>query len=161
MRADALGKEGDHFGVDGVGLGELAERAGEVSDLARIDDGERQAGAGESGGDRGLEAASGFQHDQRHVERRKTFDETFQSFAVTRDGKGLVRRAQMHIETILGHINTDADCDAARLVHDPSLQMRARSALATVRAFGQSDGGRAMLTRGLYDPEGDRANLRP
>ena len=117
-------------------------------------------GAGESGGDRDLEAAGGFEHDQRHVERLEALDEVFEAFAVARDGKGLVRRAQMHVETILGHIDTNA-ARGARLVHDPSLRMRARSALATVRAFGQSDASRAVLTRGLIGPEGDRAGLRP
>jgi hypothetical protein len=67
----------------------------------------------------------------------------------------------MHIQTNLGHIDTDASCDAARFVHDPSLQMRAESALATFRAFGQSDGGRALLIYGFIDPSGERANLRP
>ena len=64
-------------------------------------------------------------------------------------------------EAILGHIDADAVCHAARFVHDPSLRMRARSAHATVRAFGQSDASRALVTRGLSGPEGDRAGLRP
>jgi hypothetical protein len=39
--------------------------------------------------------------------------------------------------------------------------MRARSALATVRAFGQSDASRAALKNGLNDPRDARAGLRP
>ena len=40
LRTDFLGEDGDDLRVDRVGLGELAQGAGEVSDLARIDDGE-------------------------------------------------------------------------------------------------------------------------
>ena len=54
-----------------------------------------------------VEAAGGFEHDQRDVERPEAFDEGFEAFAVARDGKGLVRRPQVHVETILGHIDTD------------------------------------------------------
>lgn len=75
----------------------------------RIDDGEWQSGSGEGRRDRGFEAAGGFQHDQRHVERGEAFDEVFEAFAVGRDGKGLARRPQVHVETILGRIDTDAD----------------------------------------------------
>ncbi len=62
---------------------------------------------------------------------------------------------------ILGHIDTVADQHRARLVHNPSLQMRARPAHVAVRASEQPDASRAMLTRGLHDPEADRAGLRP
>lgn len=64
-------------------------------------------------------------------------------------------------EAILGHVDTDAVCHAARFVHAPSLRMRARSAHATVRAFGQSYASRALLTRGLSGPEEARAGLSP
>src|ERR1700730_2179641 len=120
-----------------------------------------QTGSGEGRRDLGFEAAGGFEHDQRHIERCEAFDEAFEAFAVARDGKGLVRRQQMHVKTILGHINTGAVRHRASLIHAPSLQRRARSAHATVRAFGQSDASRAMLTRGLHGPEGYRAGLRP
>ena len=50
LRPDLVGEQRNDLGVDGVGLGELAERLGEAPDLARIDDGERQTGAGERGG---------------------------------------------------------------------------------------------------------------
>jgi len=37
------------------------------------------------------------------------FDEIFETLVVTRDSEGLVRRAQVHVETILRHIDTDAN----------------------------------------------------
>ena len=161
LRPNLLGEQGDDLGVDSVGLGELAQCAGKVADLARVDHGERQAAAGQRGGDGRLETAGGLDHDQPGVERDEAFNELLEAFAVARDGKGLARRAQMHVKAILGHIDTDAVCHAARFVHDPSLRMRARSAQSTVRAFGQSDASRAMLTNGLSGPEEPRAGLRP
>jgi hypothetical protein len=61
--ADALGEQRDRLGVEPVGLGEPAGGAGEGADPVRVDDGERQPGAGERGGDGDLEAAGGLEHD--------------------------------------------------------------------------------------------------
>ena len=46
LGADALGEEGDRLGIQPIGLGEPAGGAGEAADLAGVDHGERQAGAG-------------------------------------------------------------------------------------------------------------------
>ena len=54
----ALGEKGDHLRVERVGLGQAAHRAGEVSDLARVNDTERQPNAGQSRRNSGFEAAS-------------------------------------------------------------------------------------------------------
>ena len=54
----ALGEKGDHLRVERVGLGQAAHRAGEVSDLARVNDTERQPNAGEGRRNSGFEAAS-------------------------------------------------------------------------------------------------------
>ena len=43
----ALGERGNHLRVERVGLGQAAHRAGEVSDLARVNDTERQPNAGQ------------------------------------------------------------------------------------------------------------------
>jgi hypothetical protein len=103
--------------VDGVGLGELANRLGEVPDLARVDDGKRQAGAGQRRRHCRFEAAGGFESGQRKMS----------AFQGVRRGppslfhrEGFSRWPQGHIEPSLGHIDADGICDAARLVHDPS-----------------------------------------
>jgi hypothetical protein len=85
--------------------------------------------------------ASGFQHDQRHMP--------------------LPSRATAKASPEGRKLDTDADCHAARFVHDPPLRMRARSAHAIVRALGLSDASRAVLARELKGPEGDQADLRP
>ena len=61
---NAFGKQGNDLGIQRVGLGEAAGSAGKVPDLAWVDDGEWQSGAGESGSDADLKAAGGFQHNQ-------------------------------------------------------------------------------------------------
>ena len=53
----ALGEKGDHLRVERVGLGQAAHRAGEVSDLARVNDTERQPNAGQGRRNSGFEAA--------------------------------------------------------------------------------------------------------
>ena len=64
LGADAFGEQRDGLGVEPVGLGEPPRGAGEVADLARVDDRERQARAGDRRGDGELEAARGLQHDE-------------------------------------------------------------------------------------------------
>lgn len=65
------------------GLGERAERRGEIRDRARFNDCERKLHAGEGRGGRRSEAY-GFVHDQRNIERHVAFDESSLSFAVAR-----------------------------------------------------------------------------
>ena len=57
MWTHALGEKGDHLRVERVGLGQAAHRAGEVSDLARVNDTERQPNAGQGRRNSGFEAA--------------------------------------------------------------------------------------------------------
>ena len=89
------------LGVQPVGLGEASDGSGEVADLAGVDDGKRQAGAGQCRSDGALEAAGGLQHDQGWHDRDQARDKLFQAFAVARNGEGLSRRAQTHVKTIL------------------------------------------------------------
>lgn len=64
LGANALRKEGEDVGIDGIGLGELSRGACEVAYLAEIDDDERQPGRGEGGYDGVLEAPSCLERDQ-------------------------------------------------------------------------------------------------
>ena len=58
-----LTEVGDHSGVDTVCLRQLALRAGEFTNLARVDDGNRNTGGGERGGQGHLVAPGGFHDD--------------------------------------------------------------------------------------------------
>ena len=68
-RLDAGAEEGEDRGVDRVGLGESAGGLGEIADLARIDDHDRQAGARQGGDHRRFVAPGGLEHHQRDRRR--------------------------------------------------------------------------------------------
>ena len=138
----ALGEEGDRLGVEAVGLGEPPGGAGEVADLARVDDGERQAGAGQRRGDGDFETAGGLQHHEGGRQGPQLRGQAVEAGAVARNGERLARRAEMHVEAVLRHVDAGEDRHLRRLIHDPSLRMRARglaaaAAQATVRVPGQ------------------------
>src|SRR5688572_25093866 len=93
----------------------------------------------------GFIAACCFHHDQRRGERPQPLDEARQSFAVALDGEAFAAGTQMYVKPILRHIDTD------KVLHVPSLHMRARpAALATVRATGTGGWG-TVLRSGLID----------
>ena len=144
--SDRLCEVGARRRIDGVGLGKPACGAGEIADLARVHHRKRQAGRAERARHRRLETARRFEHDQRHIQLTQASHQLIQAFSVARDGKGLPRRAHMHVEPILRHIDA-----YEHLFHHPSLRMRSRGAdQATVRVQRNSGRG-AMLTRGLRD----------
>ena len=86
---NAFGEQGDDLSIEGVGLGEPSGGAGKIADLTRIDDREREAGAGQSGGHGDLEPAGGFEHDQRRSQGKQIGDEVRKGLAIACDGKHL------------------------------------------------------------------------
>ena len=158
LRPDALGEQSDDRGTERIGLGQPADGARKVAELAGIDEGQRQAGTGECRRHRHLEAAGCFQHDQFGRQAAQFPDEAVEGFAIVRYGEGLVRRQDMHIKTVLRDVDTDKVRHRRRLFHDPSLRMRARfAALAIVRVPDGSGGRRAELNRGLLHPRETQA----
>ena len=143
---DRLGELCDRRRIEGVGLGEPAGGAGEVPDLARVDHRQWQARRAERRRDRDLEAARRLQHHEGNLQPAQARRQLFQAFAVARDGKGLPGRAQMHVQTILRHVDANE-----YPFHVPSLQMRSHTAdQATVRVQRNSGRG-TMLSRGLHN----------
>ena len=69
---NAFGEQSDDLRVQRVGLGEPPCGPGKISDLAWIDDCERQTGAGQSGGYGDLKSAGGLEYNQRWRQRRKS-----------------------------------------------------------------------------------------
>ena len=120
QRADGgphgLGEVGDDAGIERVGLGQEAGGAGEVPDLTGIDDGDREAGAGQRGRDGGFVAARGFEGDEGGRQGAQAVDEGGQSRLVVRDREGLPGGAHVDVELGLGDIEADEE-----VVHDPSL----------------------------------------
>ena len=155
-RAHLLGEAGDDLGIERIGLGQPSGGAREVADLPRVDNGQGQAGGGDRGGDRYLEPAGGFQHDELQRHAAEPLGESCQAFAIARHGKSFSRRAQVHIEAIL----RDIDADKVLLHLHPSLPMRARSAAQATVRVRWNDGWGTRLCDGLLRPRHDRAPIR-
>ena len=157
LRADPLGEERNCRGIKAVGFSQPAAGTGEVADLAWVDHGERQAGAGQGGGDNEFEATGGLEHDEGGRVGPQPRQELVEARTVARDGEGLTRRTEMDVEAVLGDIDADkARRGSGRLIHGPSLRMRAHghaaAAQATVRVRGKNSGRGATLRDGLYHP---------
>ena len=115
-RLHRLREPRDVAGVEGIGLGQLARRPREITDLSRVDHGHRQPGAPQRGGDGDLITAGGFQDHQRRGEAAQPRDELAQARVITRDAEALVGRTDVHIDMLLGDIDPHIDP-----FHDPSL----------------------------------------
>ena len=115
-RAHGFGKAGDDVGVQRIGFGEGPRGAGEIPDLAGIDDRHRQVGAGQRGGHGGLIASGGFEDHQRGAQSPAAGRRLDEPGLIMGDDEGLPRGAHVAVEVVLGDIETDEE-----LVHDPSL----------------------------------------
>ena len=69
--------------VERIGLGEAAHGPGKVADLARVDDAERQPGAGEGCRDGGFEAARCLEDNESDGQIVEGVDEAIQPFCVS------------------------------------------------------------------------------
>ena len=144
----------DRRGIETVGLGQFAGGSGEIADLAWIDHRQGQMSRRDRAGDDRFIAAGRLHHDQAGSERAQSLHQNRQPFTVARDGEALSARPNVHVQPILRHI------DADKVLHVPSLRMRARlTAPATVRA-DRTGGWGAVLRNGLFDPRSQRAPIR-
>ena len=101
-------KVGEDFGVEPIGLGEQPAGAGEVADLARIEDADGQAVAVERGDQGVLVAAGGLAEDlDAGLERLESGGEGGQAGGVIGDGEGLVEEAA--VDGGFGDIGTEID----------------------------------------------------
>ena len=107
LRLHRLGEARDRLGVQPVGLGQPTGGAGEVADLARVDDHQRQARSAQRGGHGCLEAAGGLEHDQARGEPGQAFGQRRETGAIAADRKGLTGRPRMHVELALGDVDAD------------------------------------------------------
>ena len=79
----ALGEKGDHLRVERVGLGQAAHRAGEVSDLARVNDTERQPNASQGRRNSSFEAASRLQYNKGDGQSLEADDQVVHPLALS------------------------------------------------------------------------------
>ncbi len=141
---DGIGEMGDDAGIDGVGLGEPADRAGEFAHLTWVDDGDRQAGLGQRRGDDALIAAARLHGDELRPQRLQAARQVGQAVGVGRADEPGAVRANMHVDPALGDVDADETVGGGRLIHHPSSSMRAR-AQTTVRAYGRPAGATRSL----------------
>ena len=150
---NALPETGQDERVETIGLGQDAERFGEVADLPRVDHGDLVTGFPERGDELAFVTAGCFNDNACLRGRRQLRQQFGQALASVggREALGLVDLFPRDIERILGDVDSDPD---ERAIHNgtiPSLRMRARgdvaprSALAAVRA---NDSRPAAITLG-------------
>jgi hypothetical protein len=75
-RPYGFGEVGDRRGVETIGLGELAHRAGEVADLTRIDDRQRQMRSGKRARDHRLVSARRLGRDEDGMKSAQALEKT-------------------------------------------------------------------------------------
>jgi hypothetical protein len=86
---DAFSEQGDDLGIKRIGLGEPACGTGEIPDLARVDNGNRQSGPGQGSSYDDFEPAGRLEHNQRWSQNSQIVDQLLEGLAMAPDGKGL------------------------------------------------------------------------
>lgn len=106
-RLQGGGELGDEAGIDGVGLGELADGAGEAADFEGRDDDDRKT-LGQCGPDEGmLEAAGGFQDDTLEAVPTEAADERSNGARLVGDAESAVPLEEIDIQRRLADIDAD------------------------------------------------------
>ena len=135
MGAHHLGELCEHLSIEGIGLGQVPTRFGEVAHLTGIDDDHGQAGGGERTRERDFHPARRFQDNQDGTEGTELFDQRGEG------GLGMGDRKRStgtdgNIQARLRDIDTDEDEGTHRsLLSCPALRNAGSVALATVRAL--------------------------
>jgi hypothetical protein len=140
-----------------IGLRQPACSAGEGAHLARVDHRHRQAGRGQGRREADLQAAGGFEHDERRLEGGQALDQHRHLLLAIIDREALAGRAQMHIEPVLGDIDAD---ERGNLVHDPVSLDTGLLALVTVRVARTRPAGRQVVARPCWT-DGKAGSRRP
>src|SRR5581483_10529334 len=151
-----LGEVRDHGRIDGIGLRALADSFGELTHLRGIHHGQWKLSSGDRRRDNGLEAASGFDRDQRRDQSNKTIDQLFQALAIPAHRERFCSRSYMHVQPIFRHIDTDKD----RVHLNPSLRNRASAAARATVRVRWNDGRIPVLRNGLMGPRTRRSSVR-
>lgn len=161
-RSNVLTEPCDHGGIDPVGLGQDPQAAGEIADLARIDDGNVVPGIEQVGDQAPLIPAGGFDDDQTTLGIWQLHVQSLQAARAVSDREGLLLGKDANVERVLGDIDADEQTDLTVHGFVPVLQMRARDgrrpspALATVRALSTKP-ATIMLCDGLTGPRRNRS----
>ena len=122
--------------VDRIGLGQLAQGAGKVAYLARIDHRYRQACRGQFAGRRDFIATAGFEHHAADARPFQLLNQCRDAALIVVHTEALVARPQRRIKPRFRHIDADEQLlfHYFLLAFSPALRDTGCLALATVRA---------------------------
>ncbi len=102
-----LGEEGNHRGIDRVGLGPLPDRPGEGAHLRRVDHHHRQARTRQAAATIRLEAAGRLHRHQLRFKPASRSTSSSRPCRITRDCKASPLGTHMHVQPILRYIDPD------------------------------------------------------
>ena len=152
LGTDVGGKPRQDVGIQGVGLREAPDRFGKVADLARIDDGDRQAGQRHRRRDIRLIAAGRLQDDQRGGQRPEVRDQRTQPGLIVREphrrGGGRGGEVEMRLRDIQTDVTRSRHGRAPRRTR-PTLPDAGSTPRAPVRALAATAERHALATHGL------------
>jgi hypothetical protein len=106
-RLDRLAEAGQHLGIQGVGLGQPAQRLGKIAGLARVDHRRRPTGGDQRRNHRHLQVAGGFQDDQTRCPRVPPLGQGVQAGLLAVDPQTFCGGPRRHIHMRLGDIAPD------------------------------------------------------
>jgi len=168
---NALPELDQHVSIDRIGFNENAQRFGEVTHLAGIDQGNRQLGIKQGCNQRPLESAGGFDDDQDGLERLHQLNEAPKAAGLIVEGDDLVGIGSGQVEFVLGDVDANEESndrlrDGSGVSHgrSPFLQMRASADPGggeLLRLFGRSDTQpiRTLLCDDRCGPRRDRSRI--
>lgn len=97
----------ENGGIEGIVFGEDAEGFGELTNLAWIDDDDREGGSGEFGGDETFVAAGSFEDNEAWSAREQLLNEDAEALRVVGEGQARGGTVLSEIEFVFGDIDAD------------------------------------------------------
>ena len=107
LKVRCFGKMRNDTGINGIGLGTLADRLGEGTDLHRVDDCHRQSSSPQAGGHHGLKAASRLQRNNVRRELAQPCGQLLHPGCITVNGECFSTWAHDDIEAVLRNVDTN------------------------------------------------------
>src|SRR5262249_29169494 len=126
--------EGDHPGVDRVGLGQNAGRLGKQPDTRRVEQLDDKAFGLQCLDDLVFVATTGFQSDLCNVGGTQPSSQPDQAAMVAADAQDKIARQEVNVELVLADVDA-GDCYSAVHLRDPFLAC----GLLTVQPYGRCE----------------------
>src|SRR5215471_1584033 len=126
-RGHVGGEVGEHLGIEAIGLGPPAERAGVVADMSGVDEVDMQARVLQDVDQGRLIAARGFDDDAHAIELAQALDQRLMAGAIVGDMPSVTAGQDIDIEAVFGDVDADRT-DSWGHSGIPSLQLRALGA---------------------------------